>query len=184
MTMLPRLVGATTADVVVPATVPLAAESPFRRLFAAVRATARRARRFRPRCLLLGHEDSFGRRPDRLTLRCATCGRETVGWPIGPGPADGVVTRQPAPARRPPALEPATRAGVWTPRRWARRGEAREQQRQRLVAAAARAAEQRSKESDAHRPSDQRAVTRPPIGEAPADRWMDVARRVRAGLGG
>jgi hypothetical protein len=182
MTMLPRLVGATAADVVLPVTVPLA-ESPFRRLFAAVRATARRARRFRPRCLLLGHEDSFGRRPDRLTLRCATCGRETVGWPIGPGAPDGVVARQPSPGRRAPALEPATRAGSWTPRRWDRRGEAHEQQRQRLAAAASRAAEHRSNESKAHQPGEPRAVARPPAGAAPSDRWIEVARRVRAGLG-
>jgi hypothetical protein len=184
MTMLPRLVGATTADVVVPATVPPAVENPNGGLFAALRATARRALRFRPRCLLLGHEDSLGRKPDRLTLRCATCGRETVGWPIGPGALDVVATRQPSPGRKSPALETATRAGSWTPRRWDRRGEAREQQRQRLVATASRAAEHRSKESHAHQSGGQGAVTRPLAGAAHSDRWIEVARRVRAGLGG
>ena len=65
--------------------VPMPAEGRFRRALAALRAATRRGLRFRIRCLLMGHEDSFARQPRRLMLRCATCGRETVGWAIGPG---------------------------------------------------------------------------------------------------
>jgi len=74
-------------------------------------------------------------------------------------------------------------------RRWQGRAEARERerQRQRLVAAAARAAETRAEERDppppAPPPVAQRVTGRLLAAEQP-ERWMNVARRVRAGLGG
>ena len=36
----------------------------------------------RTHCLLAGHDDGFAREPNRLFLRCATCGRRTNGWAI------------------------------------------------------------------------------------------------------
>jgi hypothetical protein len=134
-----------TADVVVPAFVPLPAEGRYRRVLATLRATARRARRFRLRCLILGHEDAFGREPRRLMLRCTACGRETVGWSIGRSAPAVVATRQTSPGRHTAALGTAVRIGPWSLRRWDGRGEARERQRQRLVVAASRAAEGRGK---------------------------------------
>ena len=35
---------------------------------------------FSIRCLLLGHEDTVVRSPERLRLRCDHCRRETPGW--------------------------------------------------------------------------------------------------------
>ena len=32
------------------------------------------------RCLLIGHDDMLLRRPDRLSLQCSHCDRETKGW--------------------------------------------------------------------------------------------------------
>jgi hypothetical protein len=37
---------------------------------------------FSIRCLLLGHDDSMVRAPERLSLRCDHCGRETSGWTL------------------------------------------------------------------------------------------------------
>jgi hypothetical protein len=34
------------------------------------------------RCLLLGHEDTLVRSPERLWLRCDHCLRETPGWAL------------------------------------------------------------------------------------------------------
>ena len=34
------------------------------------------------RCLLIGHDDMFLRRPYRLSLQCSHCGRETQGWSL------------------------------------------------------------------------------------------------------
>jgi hypothetical protein len=132
------------AAVVVPAYLPLPATGRYRRVLAALRATARRALRFRLRCLILGHEDSFGRQPHRLMLRCTACGRETAGWSIGRDAPGVGATRQTSQGRRTPAIETAVRLGPWTLRRRGGRGEARERQRQRLVAAAARIAEHRT----------------------------------------
>ena len=39
---------------------------------------------FSIRCLLLGHDDSMVRAPERLRLRCDHCGRETPGWTLAP----------------------------------------------------------------------------------------------------
>ena len=38
--------------------------------------------RFSIRCLLLGHEDTVVRSPERLRLRCDHCQRETPGWAL------------------------------------------------------------------------------------------------------
>jgi hypothetical protein len=126
-----------TEYVVAPAYVPAAAGRS-RRALAALGSAARRGLRFRLRCLILGHDDSFGRQPRRLLLRCTACGRETVGWDIGPGAAPPAAPRI-APDRTAPLLT-AIRVGPWTVRRDGRRA-ARERERQRLVAAASRAAE-------------------------------------------
>ena len=37
---------------------------------------------FSIKCLLLGHDDSMVRAPERLWLRCDHCGRETAGWTL------------------------------------------------------------------------------------------------------
>jgi hypothetical protein len=129
-----------TAGVAAPACVPLPAVGRSRRVLAALRAIARRGLRVRLRCLLLGHEDSFGREPRRLRLRCTTCGRETAGWAIGPGAPAAEPASRVAPGRT-AGLDTAFRVGPWTLRRRDGRGAARDRERQRLVAAAARAAE-------------------------------------------
>ena len=134
-----------TADVVAPAYVPLTAGGRYRRVLAALRATARRGLRFRLRCLIMGHEDSFARQPRRLMLRCATCGRETVGWAIGPGaPTAAVATRPATPFSRLAAVAPGPRVRPWGLGPWRARADARDGQRLRMVQAAARAAERRS----------------------------------------
>jgi hypothetical protein len=38
----------------------------------------------RLRCLIVGHDDRFNREAGRLSLRCDQCGRNTIGWTIGP----------------------------------------------------------------------------------------------------
>jgi hypothetical protein len=38
---------------------------------------------FSIRCLILGHDDKMVRAPDRLSLRCDHCNRETPGWHLG-----------------------------------------------------------------------------------------------------
>ena len=130
-----------TAVTVVPAYGSLAVDSWLRRVGAGVRNLARRGVRLRLRCLILGHEDSFGREPHRLMLRCTACGRETVGWSIGRGAPASMASGQTSPNRRTPVREMAVRVGPWTLQRGNGRSAARERQRQRLVAAAARAAE-------------------------------------------
>ena len=173
---------------VVPVSAPLPVDGDSSRIVAALRGMVRRGRRFRLRCLL-GHEDTFAREPRRLRLRCTVCGRQTVGWAIGPGTAP-VATSIPA-AIRPRTATHDTSVGIgpWMVRRWQGRAEARERerQRQRLVAAAARAAETRAEERDppppAPPPVAQRVTGRLLAAEQP-ERWMNVARRVRAGLGG
>ena len=128
-----------TADAVAPPYVPAPALGRSRRVLDTLRTFGRAALRVRLHCLFLGHDDSFGREPGRLRLRCTTCGRETSGWEIGPGVA---IT---APAKERPQrtveLDARVRVGPWTLRRPDGRGAARERERQRLVAAAARAAE-------------------------------------------
>lgn len=53
-------------------------------VLAACRAAARCARQFT--CGLRGHQMLMRYRPDRLSLRCAWCGRESPGWEVGRGP--------------------------------------------------------------------------------------------------
>jgi hypothetical protein len=56
------------------------------------------------RCLILGHDDTMVRAPERLSLRCDHCGRETPGWSLG---------RARAPlAQSKPRYEVATRPGL------------------------------------------------------------------------
>lgn len=57
----------------------------------------------RLRCLVLGHDDTLAREPNRLFLRCGACGRQTRGWTIGRAPG---VPRPPAP------FETATASGL------------------------------------------------------------------------
>ena len=114
-----------TADVVAPEYLPLPAGGWYRRAFTALRAAVRRSLRFRLRCLIFGHEYSFARQPHRLMLRCASCGRETVGWAIGPGTPAVMAAPRPAPARRTAAVDAPIRVGPWTLRRREGRGEAR-----------------------------------------------------------
>jgi len=109
------------------------------RMMAALRGVALRSVRFRLRCLILGHEDTFARKPGRLMLRCATCGRETAGWTIGPGAPVVTAARRTSPSRGTEALATPVRVGPWTLREG--RVKARDRERQRLVAAASRAAE-------------------------------------------
>jgi hypothetical protein len=130
-----------TAAAVAPAYGPLSVDGWLRRVGTGLRSLVRRGVRFRLRCLLLGHEDSFGREPHRLMLRCTACGRETVGWSIGRSTPGALATAQMAPGRTTPAAETAVRVGPWALHRKNGRGSARERQRQRLVAAASRAAE-------------------------------------------
>ena len=130
-----------TAATVSPAYGSLAVDSWLRRVGGSLRSLARRGLQFRLRCLILGHEDSFGREPHRLMLRCTACGRETVGWPIGRSTSGALATVQMAPGRTTPAAETAVRVGPWALHRKSGRGSARERQRQRLVAAASREAE-------------------------------------------
>jgi len=126
-------------ETVAPAYGFVALDSWLRRVGARVRSLARRGVRLRLRCLILGHEDSFGREPHRLMLRCTACGRETVGWSIGRNVPAVKAVGQTSPGRRTSALETGLRVGPWTLHRGNGRGAARERQRQRLVAAAARA---------------------------------------------
>jgi hypothetical protein len=128
------------ADVAVPDGDASPAKDGYRRALAALGAMARRGLHFRLRCLILGHEDTFARQPRRLMLRCATCGRETVGWAIGPGVPVVAPARRSSPEGKTAVALTAVRVGPWTLRGQGRR-EARDRQRQRLVAAASRAAE-------------------------------------------
>ena len=130
-----------TAATVSPVYGSLAVDSWLRRVGAGLRNLGRRSLQFRLRCLILGHEDSFGREPHRLMLRCTACGRETAGWPIGRSTTGALATVQMASGRTTPAAETAVRVGPWALHRKNGRGGARERQRQRLVAAASRAAE-------------------------------------------
>ena len=132
-----HLVAAMTAEVVAPANARMPAWDRGRRVLAALPAMARRALRFRLRCLVLGHDDSFAREPRRLMLRCERCGRETAGWAIGGGAPAVAAARRVSPGRR-AALDTTVRVGPWALRRRERRGEARDRQRRRLVAAASR----------------------------------------------
>lgn len=170
-----------TADVVAPAYVPLPAEGPFRRAVATLRAAMRRGLRFRIRCLVMGHEDSFARQPRRLMLRCATCSRETVGWAIGPGTPAVMAAPRPAPAPRTAAVDAPIRVGPWTLRRREGRREARDRQRQRLVLAASRATERSAEHVGRGEPAGERNGARPLVREQHPDRWTDVERSVRAG---
>jgi hypothetical protein len=49
------------------------------------------------RCLLLGHDDSMVRAPERLRLRCDHCGRETSGWTLGGSDTRSIVRAAPIP---------------------------------------------------------------------------------------
>jgi hypothetical protein len=171
-----------TASVVAPACVPMPAEGLYRRALAALRAATRRGLRFRIRCLLLGHEDSFARQPRRLMLRCATCSRETVGWAIGPGTPAVMAAPRTSPQRRTAVVDTAVRVGPWTLRRREGRGEARDRQRQRLVVAASRATERSADDIGRGEPARERSRLRPLAHEPQPDRWMDVARRAGARL--
>ncbi|MEO5821333.1 MAG: hypothetical protein ABIT71_12590 [Vicinamibacteraceae bacterium] len=130
-----------TADVAAPAYAPMPATGRSRRALASVGGVVRRVLRFRPRCLLLGHDDSFVREPRRLMLRCAACGRETPGWTLGPGAPVVTAPRRVSPSRTASALQATARVGPWSVGRRQGRAEAADRQRLRLVAAAARAAE-------------------------------------------
>ena len=173
-----------TASVVAPACVPMPAEGRYRRALAALRAATRRGLQFRIRCLLLGHEDSFARQPRRLMLRCARCGRETAGWAIGPGTPAVMAAPRTSPQRGTAVVDTAVRVGPWTLRRRKGRGEARDRQRQRLVLAASRAAERSAADVGRGEPVRERSEPRVLAHERHPERWMDVARRVRTGLGG
>ena len=113
-----RLVAAMTAAVVATVTAPLPVDGRPSRTLAGLRSMVRRGLRFRLRCLLLGHEDTFAREPRRLKLRCA---RPAVVKPsAGPSaPAHPVLTTRPvqtsAGRRR---TTRAVRLGPWTLRRW------------------------------------------------------------------
>jgi len=170
-----------TADVVAPEYLPLPAGGWYRRAFTALRAAVRRSLRFRLRCLIFGHEYSFARQPHRLMLRCASCGRETVGWAIGPGTPAVMAAPRPAHARRTAAVDAPIRVGPWTLRRREGRGEARDRQRQRLVLAASRATERSAEHVGRGEPTGERNGARPLVREEHPDRWTDVERRVRAG---
>lgn len=50
-------------------------------------------------CAVLGHETFLQFEHDRLSLRCAACGHQTVGWTIGDIPKRADVAAPPA-ARR------------------------------------------------------------------------------------
>ena len=165
-----------TADVVAPAYLPRPAEGRYRRVLAALRATARRGLRFRLRCLIMGHEDAFARRPHRLMLRCAACGRETVGWAIGPAaPTAGVATCHATPFSRLAAVVPGPRVRPWGPGPWRARADARDRQRLRMVQAAGRAAERRS-DDDYSRTADGSAPASP---VKPQVRWVPSQKGLR-----
>jgi hypothetical protein len=168
---------------VVGADAQLPVDERFSRTLAALRSLVQRGLRLRLRCLLLEHEDTFAREQRRLRLRCATCGRETVGWSVGPGTSAVIATRPASAGRRMATHDAPVRLGAWTLRPWRDRAEARDRQRQRLVAAA-RAAEPRVEEQPVPRAVPSRVVGRLLASERPPERWMDVARRVRDGLGG
>ena len=119
----------------------------YQRALSALRNTVRRGLRFRLRCLILGHEDAFARYPHRLMLRCGTCGRETVGWAIGPETSVAKLQRPTVPGHRRAAFDGSARVGPWSLRRRDGRRDAHDRQRQRLVAAASRAAESLRAES-------------------------------------
>lgn len=142
-----------TAGIAVPAYVSLAATGLSRRALAALGALARRGLRFRLRCLILGHEDAFARQPRRLMLRCGACGRETVGWAIGPNGPVPTPALASSSVRRAAPFDTAVRVGPWTLRGGKGRRERRDRERQRLVAAAARAAESRSADVVLRRPA-------------------------------
>jgi hypothetical protein len=156
------------------------AERRLSRAAAVWRRLARGDVRWRFRCLLLGHEDAFARRPGRLQLRCLVCGRETVGWTLGPGASAPVVVRRPA------VVLGATVAVVsalllrpwalW----WARR-EGRDRQRLRMVVAAERAASRRA-DDGALVPSLPHGRSFPRAGQ-PLTGQPRAASRGRAGFG-
>ncbi len=50
---------------------------------------------FSIKCLLLGHDDSMVRAPERLWLRCDHCGRETSGWTLAPSRSPHTVRSTP-----------------------------------------------------------------------------------------
>jgi hypothetical protein len=151
-----------TADVVAPVSIPLPAEGRSRGALTALGALARRGLRFRLRCLLLGHEDTFARQPRRLLLRCAACGRETPGWAIGPSTAVTTASRLTTSTSVRAAHDTALRMGPWTLSGRNGRGERRERERQRLVAAAARAAEPRAPDEAPRRPAGLELIERRP----------------------
>jgi hypothetical protein len=126
-----------TAEILSPANVPTVAPDRSRHAFTGLRAVARRALRVRFRCLVMGHDDSFAREPRRLMLRCERCGRETAGWTIG-GTAPIVTAARLVSPDRPTASDTTVRVGPWALQRRESRGEARDRQRRRLVAAATR----------------------------------------------
>jgi hypothetical protein len=174
-----------TTAVTASACEPLPASGWYGRANAALRTALRRGLRFRLRCLMLGHDDSFAREPRRLMLRCAACGRETPGWPIGPDRAVPRTARpaSPSPEQTVTSRSPVIRSGPWRTR-WTARRDARDRQRQRLVAAASRAAEPQPDAGgarDAGRVQG-RAALRAVVHQS--ERWLDAARRVHTGLGG
>jgi hypothetical protein len=173
-----------TATVVAPSFTPLPVSGRGQRILAAAHRLTQRGLRFRLRCLILGHEDAFARRPHRLMLRCAACGRETVGWAIGPGAATAaVVTPHATPFTRLAPVAPGLRVRPWVPGRWRARADERDRQRLRLVLAAARAAERRGDDiaPTASRPDE--GVKRLRGGEPQPHRRMKATQRGRAGLG-
>ncbi len=62
------------------------------------------------RCLVLGHDDTIVRAPERLFVRCDHCGRETSGWTLtrsqgsrtisAPRESVGSARMEPRPGRR------------------------------------------------------------------------------------
>ncbi len=136
-----------TAAAVASAYAPRAVDSRLRRVVVGLRSLARRGVRFRLRCMVLGHDDSFLREPQRLSLRCTACGRETAGWSIGPGAPAEMSTGKRPPSRGSAAIAAAFRWWPWIRRQWQARGETRDRQRLRLVEAAARASERRPDDS-------------------------------------
>jgi len=61
------------------------------------------------RCLLIGHDDRLLRRPQRLSLQCNHCGRETRGWNLNQSDQRGVMNNWVQPG----AGLPATAAASW-----------------------------------------------------------------------
>jgi hypothetical protein len=178
------VVVAMTADIAAPGCVPLPAAGRLPRALAALAALRRRGLHFRLRCLILGHEDAFARQPDRLMLRCAACGRETAGWPIGPGASTAAAsTRHATPFSRAAVVAPEVRVRPWGLGMWRARADARDRERQRMVLAAARAAERRNDDVAPPAPRADDGATRRRPGEPQPDRLAEAARRGRAGLG-